>query len=110
MAFKEFARAVREEPDPGVSVQFTPGTRYRPARLLFLRQETVHEDEWMSPVGGVVCEFTFGGARPAVSTWDRWTFDHASFDLFVESVEQDPVFQELLVTRPVGSAVYWEEA
>jgi hypothetical protein len=28
---------------------------------------------------------------------------------FVDMVEQHPLFADLLVTRPLGSAVYWEE-
>ena len=42
--------------------------------------------------------------------WDRWSFDYSSFDRFVDVVEQEPMFQDLTVTRPLRSAVYWEEA
>jgi hypothetical protein len=41
---------------------------------------------------------------------DQWSFDYSTFDRFVDAVEQEPLFQDLIVTRPVRSAVYWEEA
>ena len=110
LAFKEFARAVNEVPDPGVSVQFTRTTEEGPSRLVFVRQTACDENGWLTPVGGVACEFTFPRARHAPPAWDRWSFDYASFERFVDAVEQEPVFQDLIVTRPLRSAVYWEEA
>jgi hypothetical protein len=110
LAFKEFARAVHEVPDPGVSVQFTRTTEEGQTRLVFLRQAGDTQDGWLTPVGGVVCEFVFSKARHPVPAWDRWSFDYASFERFVDIVEQEPVFQDLIVTQPLRSAVYWEEA
>lgn len=110
LAFKEFARAVQEVPDPGVSVQFTRTTEDGQTRLVFLRQAGDTDDGWSTPVGGVVCEFIFPRARHRVPAWDRWSFDYGSFERFVDIVEQEPVFQDLIVTRPLRSAVYWEEA
>ena len=110
LAFKEFARAVHEVPDPGVSVQFTRTTEEGRTRLVFLRQAGDTEDGWFTPVGGVVCEFVFSKARHPVPAWDRWSFDYASFERFVDIVEQEPVFQDLIVMQPLRSAVYWEEA
>ena len=110
LAFKEYARAVHEDPDPGVSVQFTRTTEDRKTRLLFLRQAVRADHGWLSPVGGVACEFTFAWAQRSSSAWDHWSFDHASFERFVDVVEQEPIFQNLIVTRPLRSAVYWEEA
>ena len=108
VAFKEFARAAAETPDPGVSVQFTPAGTGTETRLVFLRQEAELEDGDLRPRGGIICEFTFPAIAYA-TPWERWSFDHASFERFVDVVELEPSFQELLVTRPVRSAVYWQE-
>ena len=110
MAFKEFARAAAERPDPGTSVQFTRTAERGERRLVFLRQATHEENGWLEPVGGVVCELTFHRAPCDVTAWDHWSFDHSSFDRFVDIVEQEPAFQDLMVTQPLRSAVYWEEA
>lgn len=110
IAFKEYARAVHEVPDPGVSVQYTRMAEHGRTRLLFLRQVTTREPGWLAPVGGVVCEFAFPRTRHRAPAWDRWSFDHSSFDRFVDIVEQEPIFQDLLVTRPIRSDVYWERA
>ena len=109
ITFKEFVRAVAERPDAGVSVQFTPAEEESPARLVFLRQEAEIEDGELTPRGGIICEFTFAEAPADVPAWERWSFDHASFERFVDIVEQEPSFQDLLVTRPLTSAVYWQE-
>ena len=90
IAFKEFARAVHEVPDPGVSVQFTRTSDDGGTRLIFLRQVTSHSPEWLTPVGGVVCEFTFSPTPHRTQAWDRWSFDYASFERFVDVVEQEP--------------------
>ena len=110
VAFKEFARAANEVPDPGVSVQFTRVAEDGCTRLVLLRQETLDFDGCLTPVGGVVCEFTFVAARRGPRAWDCWSFDYSSFERFVDVVEQEPIFQDLVVTRPLRSAVYWEEA
>ena len=109
VAFKEFARAVDETPDPGVSVQFTPASEGAETRLVFLRQEAEIEEGDLTPRGGIICEFTFAASGQA-PPWERWSFDHATFERFVDVVELDPSFQDLLVTRPLSSAVYWREA
>ena len=110
VAFKEYARAVHEEPDPGLSVQFTRQTEDGHSRLLFLRQAMqADSDGALTPVGGVVCEFTFPSKQRSAPSWDRWSFDYATFERFVDIVEQEPDFQDLIVTRPLHSAVYWEE-
>ena len=108
VAFKEFARAVAETPDPGVSVQCTPAGTGTETRLVFLRQEAELEEGDLTPRGGIICEFTFPATAHAMP-WERWSFDHASFERFVDVVELEPSFQDLLVTRPVRSAVYWQE-
>ena len=108
VAFKEFVRAVDESPDPGISVQFTPATPESEARLIFLRQEAEIEEGELTPRGGIICEFTFDGSGYD-APWERWSFDHATFERFVDVVELQPSFQDLLVTRPLSSAVYWQE-
>ena len=108
VAFKEFVRAAEEHPDPGISVQFTPATAESERRLVFLRQESEIEEGDLTPRGGIICEFTFDGSEPD-APWERWSFDHASFERFVDVVELEPSFQDLLVTRPLSSAVYWQE-
>lgn len=110
VAFKQFAREVAEDPDPGVSVQVIPVGNRGAVRLAFVRQVLEPVGDRLEPVGGVVCDFTFP-ARPRVPRrWGEWSFDYASFDRFVDAVEQDPTVSNLLVTRPRSSAVYWEEA
>jgi hypothetical protein len=110
VAFKEFARATKDAPDAGVSVQVTGVTEDGHARLVLLRQEMVDIDGALTPVGGVVCEFTFAPIRHRARSVDHWSFDYSTFDRFVDAVEQEPVFQDLVVTRPLRSAVFWEEA
>jgi hypothetical protein len=108
VVFKEFVRAFDETPDPGVSVQFTPAGHDAETRLVFLRQEAEIEEGDLMPRGGIICEFTF---PPTVhdAAWERWSFDHASLERFVDTVELEPSFQDLLVMRPVSSRVYWQE-
>ena len=110
MAFKEFARAVHETPDPGTSVQFTRTPEHGELRLVFLRQAASEDDGWLEPTGGVVCELTFPRAPCIRVEWDHWSFDHSSCDRFVDIVEQEQDFQDLMVARPIRSAVYWAEA
>jgi hypothetical protein len=93
IAFKEFARAVHEVPDPGVSVQFTRMGEPGESRLLYVRQVTTEPPGWLMPLGGVVCEFAFPRTRHRKPAWDRWSFDYSSFERFVDVVEQEPIFQ-----------------
>ena len=110
VAFKEFARAENEVPDPGVSVQFNRETEAGQTRLVFLRQETRNVEGELTPLGAVVCEFIFPSTADRPAAADQWSFDYSTFDRFVDVVEQEPLFQDLIVTRPLRSAVYWEEA
>lgn len=139
VAFKEFARRAAEEPDAGISVQFTrtlrPAADGHAATLVFLRQAVEREADWLSPVGGVVAEFRFAGAALSAAAaevhavgeprpwrippppdiagrkhWDLWSYDFPTFERFVDAVEQQPEFQVLVVQRPLRSYVYWEEA
>ena len=109
VAFKQFAREVAEYPDPGVSVQiFHTGDRH--VRLAFVRQVLEPVDERLEPIGGVICDFTFGPPRRKIREWRAWSFDYSSFDHFVDLVEQHPGVTDLFVTRPLDSALYWEDA
>ena len=110
VAFKQFAREVAEYPDPGVSVQLFPVGNGREARLAFVRQVLEPVGDRLEPVGGVICDFTFAPRRRTPREWRAWSFDYASFDRFVDVVEQHPVVSDLLVTRPLDSAFYWEDA
>ena len=110
VTFKEFAREVREEPDPGITVQITSAGPQVPVRLYFMRQVLVRRDEAWDPVGGVVCEFWFSARDRLPAEWDAWSFDLPTFERFVDLVEQHPAFADLLTQRPVASAVYWEAA
>ena len=135
LAFKEFARRVAEQPDPGVSVQFSAagGADGDEHALVFLRQEVEPEGEWLEPTGGVVAELRFssetlkprdpGWSRRAwrwrtrrlhrrdglPRSWQLWSYDYASFERFVDAVEARPEFQDLIVQRARGSDVYYEE-
>jgi hypothetical protein len=111
VAFKRYARLVREVPDPGVSVQITHDPEHRTVNLFYVRQAIeADEHQWLEPLGGVVCEFTFpaGGARPG--EWELWSFDSPTFERFVDRVEQHPEFADLMTQAPLRSAVYWEDA
>jgi hypothetical protein len=109
-AFKEFVRAVAEEPDPGVSVQLAPGGDRAPFRLYFTRQVLTPIGDRLEPVGAVVCEFVFAPRRRTPLMWAEWSLDYGTFERFVDVVEQTPIFADLLVTEPRRSAIYWEEA
>lgn len=109
VAFKQFAREVSEEPDPGVSVQLFHVADGE-VRLAFVRQVLEPVGDRLEPIGGVVCDFTFALRRRPMRDWRVWSFDYASFNRFVDVVEQHPGVSDLLVTRPLDSAVYWEEA
>jgi hypothetical protein len=109
VAFKQFAREVSEEPDPGVSVQLFH-VADGGVRLAFVRQVLEPMGDRLEPIGGVICDFTFAPHRRPMRDWQVWSFDYASFNRFVDVVEQHPGVSDLLVTRPLDSAVYWEEA
>jgi hypothetical protein len=109
VVFKQFARHVAEQPDPGVSVQIAS----LPAggvRLYFVRQLLEPDGVRLEPVGGVVCEFSFAPRSRPPSDWEAWSFEHPDFERFVDVVEQYPDFAQLLVERPAASDVYWEDA
>jgi hypothetical protein len=57
-----------------------------------------------------VCEFTFASGPRQIREWEAWSFESASFDRFVDLVEENSSFQDLVVSRPESSAVYWLEA
>lgn len=108
--FKQFARAVAEEPDPGVSVQVDPVDDRHPLHVYLVRQVLELVGDRLEPAGAVVCEFVFAPRRRRPLAWREWSFDHPTFDRFVDIVEQHPLFADLLATRPLATAVYWEEA
>jgi hypothetical protein len=108
--FKQFARAVAEAPDPAVSVQVTRDESGESVSLVFLRQVVDPVEDWFEPAGGVVCEFTFAMGPRRFREWEAWSFEAASFDRFVDLVEENGSFQDLVVNAPVSTAVYWLEA
>ena len=110
VVFKEFARAAAEAPDPGVSVQVTADPAEETASLVFVRQVVELTPGWLEPAGGVVCEFTFALGPRALRDWEAWSFETASFDRFVDLVEESLSFQDLAVRPPISSTVYWLEA
>jgi hypothetical protein len=110
VAFKEFARQCDELPDQGISVQIATAGDHLPVHLFFIRQVLVREGDRLEPAGCVACEFVFAPRRQTPREWCEWTFDHATFERFVDVVEQNPLVADLLVTRPLSSFVYWEEA
>ena len=110
VAFKQFVRQVDEEPDPGVSVQISALGDRRPIQLVFVRQVLVRRGDRLEPVGGVACEFWFAQRRTTPSAFEAWSFDSPSFERFVDLVEQHPMFEDLLATQPLASAVYWQDA
>lgn len=109
VAFKEFARGIAEEPDPGVSVQVSTDEDGR-AHLILLRQAFDAGGSGRYPAGGVVCEFVFPACRTRIADVEWWTFDHGTFARFVDRVEQDIVIADVLVRDVEKSSVYWEEA
>jgi hypothetical protein len=108
--FKEFARAVHEEPDPGISVQVDPVGEREELHLFFVRQVVARKGDELVPSGAVVCEFVFAPRRRRPLEWREWSFEHPSFESFVDAVEQHPVVSELFVTNPLRSQVYVTEA
>lgn len=110
VVFKQFAREYAEHPDHGISVQIDPVGDRRPIHLFFTRQVLAPEGDRLEPVGAVACEFIFAPRRRTPPEWREWSFDHATFERFVDAIEQHPLFADLLLTRPLSTAVYWEEA
>lgn len=109
-AFKQFARVVDEIPDPGVGVQITRGADSS-TRLFFVRQVLeLSGDSWLEPAGGVVCEFSFPGSELMREEIELWSFDHASFNEFVDCVEQHATVADLMVRQAEWSSVHWEDA
>ena len=111
VVFKQFVRLVDEASDPGVTVQIDQRTADGGVRLYYMRQLLQPEaDDWLEPVGGVVCEFTFTPGLRVLWPTEVWSFDYPDLERFVDAVEQDPGFAELIVRRPLRSRVYWEES
>ncbi len=79
VAFKQYARVADEIPDPGVSVQLTRTEDEHTVKVLFVRQEVEWGTDWLEPVGGVVCEFTFPLERARAADWELWSFDYLRF-------------------------------
>jgi hypothetical protein len=106
--FKEYVQSVAESPDPGVSVQVSRDDTAGTVSLIFLRQvvEPVGE-EWLHPIGGVVCEITFPPGKTRIREWDAWSFDAPTFERFVDVVDESIAFEEFFETRPLVSSVYW---
>ena len=109
LAFKEYARATWELPDEGVSVQVGLDGDQE-THLYFLRQAAVLTADRLEPVGGVVCDLCYAAQSAPTPTPEYWSFDYATFDRFVDVVEQDPMIAALFLQRPLSSQVYWEEA
>ena len=110
VVFKQYARVVDETPDPGVSVQIVRHHSRR-ASLFLVRQVVEPQGEdWLEPVGGVVCELTYTNPPATATNFEAWSFDSSTFEHFVDLVEQHPGFADLIARRPDRSAVHWEEA
>jgi hypothetical protein len=109
LVFKDFARSVAEAPDPGVSVQIARDDAKETVSLLFVRQVVETTDDWLEPLGGVVCEITFRQSSRRLPEFDVWSFEAPSFERFADIVEGSADFQQLAVMKPLNSAVYWLE-
>lgn len=109
LVFKEYVRSVAEQPDPGVSVQITADKSTGSDSLVFVRQVVEPLDDWLHPTGGVVVEFTFPRGAKHLAQWDAWSFEAPDFDRFVDLVEGNEPFQDLIVRQPQASRVYWIE-
>jgi hypothetical protein len=109
VVFKEYVRSVAEVPDPGVSVQITRDDGDETVSLIFLRQVVEPVNDWLEPIGGVVCEITFRLGKTRLLERDIWSFDAPSFDRFADLVESSADFQKLALTKPFESSVYWIE-
>ena len=109
LVFKEFVREEVETPDPGVSVQIARDDADGTVSLIFVRQVVEVTDDWLQPIGGVICELTFPQRSKKMPEWETWSFEAPSFERFVEFVEGTGAFQELAVSTPIRSSVYWVE-
>jgi hypothetical protein len=103
------SEGVAESPDPGVSVQVVRDDAEATFSLIFVRQVVEPIEDWLDPIGGVVCEITFRRGNKRIPEWDTWSFQAPNFDRFVDTVEGSAAFQELSVTTPLVSSVYWLE-
>jgi hypothetical protein len=110
--FKQYVRIADEVPDPGVSVQVIRDVGGGGTSLVFLRQLLEQEGAWLEPVGGVVMEFFYppGAAADHFPEWELWSFDHDTFERFVDCVELHEEFAHLMLQRPQRTRVYWLEA
>ena len=109
LVFKEFVREAVETPDPGVSVQIARDDADGTVSLIFVRQVVEVTDDWLQPTGGVVCEITFPQSSKKMAEWEAWSFEAPSFERFIDLVEGTAAFQELAVSIPLRSSVYWVE-
>jgi hypothetical protein len=108
--FKEYVRSVAESPDPGVSVQISRNDADQTVSLFFVRQVVEQVDDWLEPIGGVVCEITFQQGKKRLLEWDLWSFDSPTFERFEVVVFSSYAFEDLVGTKPFESSVYWLEA
>ena len=67
-------------------------------------------DKRCSEAASPVYEFTFPSGPRRIMEWEAWSFETASFDRFIDLVEENSSFQDLVVSSPGSSAVYWLEA
>jgi hypothetical protein len=107
LLFKEYARSVAESPDPGVGVQISRDDAHGTVSLIFVRQVVEPVGDWLDPIGGVVCEFTFQQGKKRIAGWDLWSFEAPTFERFVSVVECSTAFEELFGARHLASSVYW---
>jgi hypothetical protein len=112
--FKAFVREPSDSPEDGITVQAVsvrdPGGADR-VYLRSLRQFSVLEAEEDTPVGYVGLEFAFAGQDMTLSEdLELWSYDFPSLADFAATVEQHPVFQRALVTRPMETEVIIGEA
>ena len=110
VVFKQYARVTDETPDPGISVQIHRQRRSGEVSLFMLRQVIERDEDWLGPVGGVVCELSFDDPPATAVNFEAWSFDCGTFERFVDVVERHPGFADLIARRPDRSAVYWEDA
>ena len=109
VVFKDYVRSVAEAPDPGVSVQIARDDSDGTISLIFVRQVVEPVNDLLEPIGGVVCEITFQPGNRLIPECELWSFEAPSFDRFVDMVESNADFQELSLTKPLESSVYWLE-
>lgn len=110
IAFKQFVRAEASGSDPGVSVQLVVDGPAAAVRLCFVRQAVDDRSADSTPIGAVVCEFTFAAPKRRPPRWELWSFDFGTLHRFVDAVEAAPAVADLMVSRPLRSRVYWEPA